>query len=207
MKFLMPKQKIFFDHFYGISEDLKRISALFCELSERFSDFENFAVKAKKIEHDADEKSHAITDLLNKTFITPFDREDIYVLANELDDIVDLIENVIHNIYLYEITEKDTVIEGFADLMRQAANTLDSMIKELAKQKNTEAFQKAKIHIHELEDKGDNLFIKALSALFKSGKDPIFVIKMKDILEAMENTMDKFQKVGDILEGIIVKSS
>jgi predicted phosphate transport protein (TIGR00153 family) len=207
MKLFQPKQSVFFILFKDVSQNLTAISELFAEFIEKFSDFENFANKAKIIEHQADEKTHEIVSRLNKTFITPFDREDIYSLAHELDDIVDLIENAIHNIYLYKITENNPAFSEFAKIIKQDAAYTEKLIACLEKHKNTQELTDTKIIMHELEDKGDVIFAESISRLFSNGKDPITVIKEKDILEDLENIVDKYQKVSDIIEGLLVKSS
>jgi len=207
MKFFKPSRSDFFNLFKEVGRNLSAISALFAEFTEEFGNFENYAEKAKKIEHLADEKTHQIVELLNKTFITPFDHEDIYLLAHELDDIVDLIENAIHNIYLYKITKKISAFDEFTPLISKAAFYTEKLIACLEKQKCTPELSQTKVAMHELEDQGDVVFASAISRLFSEEKDPIAVIKEKDILECLENIIDKYQKVSDIIEGILVKSS
>lgn len=207
MGFFLPKQFVFFDLLEEVSSDLKKMAALFTEFASHFNNFSHYSHRAKKIEREADKKTHQIIDKLNKTFITPFDREDIYLLAHELDDIIDLIENVIHNVELYQITEKVAAIDEFAPLIKEAAEYLEKILCCLRNQKYTPTLMELKIKIHELEDKGDTAFCKGISFLFNKEKDPITVIKLKDILESLENIMDKYQTVSDIIEGLIVKST
>ena len=207
MGFFLPKKVVFFDLLKDVSADLKEIAALFGEFARDFRDIEKYAHKAKEIERKADLKTHEVINRLNKTFITPFDREDIYLLAHELDDIIDLIENVMHNIKLYQITRKIAAIDEFAPLIFEAADYLQKLLECLQKQKYTQEFLNIKIKIHELEDKGDETFRKGIGSLFQEEKDPIFILKLKDILESLEDVMDKYQHVSDIIEGIIVKSS
>jgi len=112
MKFFLPKQLIFFDMLKKLCEHIKEISLLFTELTNApsFDDIETFTQRAKEIENKADSIAHEIIDELNKTFITPIDREDIYALTHEIDDIIDLIENAINNIKLYKIKEKNPAL-------------------------------------------------------------------------------------------------
>ncbi|MBI2638129.1 DUF47 family protein [Candidatus Peregrinibacteria bacterium] len=207
MSIFLPKQIIFYDLLKKVCKDLQAMAALYAEFAERFNDFENYARRAKEIEKQADHNAHVIIDHLNKTFITPIDREDIYELARELDDIVDLIENVIHNIYLYKITKKTTAIERFAPIISEAATFLYEMLDCLQKQKYTDRLIELKIKIHELEDRGDEIFSETISKLFEEETDAVTVIKHKDIIESLENVTDKFQYVSDIIEGIIVKTT
>lgn len=207
MRFFLPRENDFFTLFKKINSAQNEIAGLLKELSNNFSDGEEYQKRAKEIEHKADTVTHEIINKLNRTFITPFDREDIYLLANELDDIIDLIENVIHNIHVYDITEKRAEFDEFAILIVEAADKLDQLFTHFQELKKTDLLTKTKIQIHELEDKGDMIFCEALNSLFKTEKDPIALMKWKDILEDLEKVMDKYQRVSDIIEGIVVKTS
>jgi len=207
MKFFQPKQAVFFGLFKEMAQSLKDISELYYTFSKDFKDFESYSKKAKDLEHQADEKTHRIIEHLNKTFITPFDREDIYTLAQELDDIVDYIENVIHDTYLFNIQQKNPAIDQFAPLIKQGAVHVENLIECLESQKYTERLMQEKIAMHKLEDQGDEIFSEAISKLFRNGQDAVTIIKDKAIIERLEKIVDKYQKVSDIIEGIIVKSS
>jgi hypothetical protein len=207
MGLFLPKQVAFFDLMVEVSDSVIEMVELLDEFNNNFKDFDGYSVRAKEIESKADRKTHEIIDRLNKTFITPIDREDIYLLAHELDDIVDLVESVIQNVRLYNVTNKLDAFGEFVPLIKAAGYCLKELLLAFQKQKYSEELLGIKIKIHELEDKGDAVFKNAISKLFKEEKDPINVIKFKDILENMENTMDKFQKVADIIEGILVKST
>jgi uncharacterized protein len=207
MKLFKSKKQDFFILFKEIATDLLAISNLFAEFAKNFNSFEEYSKKAKELEHRADEKTHGIIKYLNNTFITPFDREDIYLLAHELDDIVDLIENAIHNIYLYNITKKNPAIDEFAPIIVQGAENVAKLISCLEKQKCSPQLQETKITMHSLEDKGDIIFANSIAKLFSEEKDAVTVVKEKDILECLENIMDKYQKVSDMIAGILVKSS
>ncbi len=204
---LFPKQPDFFNLFDEIVSIQSEMVELFLRFSGRFEDFQSFAEKAKEIEKRGDKKTHEVINLLNGSFITPFDREDIYNLAHELDDIIDLIENVMHNCQLYGVKQKISSMPEFAGLMQKATKALSEMMVCLRKQKNSTALSEQKILIHDLEDQGDELFAKSISELFAKEQNVVELIKVKDILVNMENVMDHFQKVSDIIEGIVVKSS
>lgn len=207
MKSLFPKQIAFFDLLKALGYQSKEIASLLAEFFGNFKDFETYAKRAKDIEHEADKKSHEIVEKLNKTFITPIDREDIYMLTKELDDIVDLIENVIRDIYIYQVTEKIDAMDEFAPIIVEASEYLSQLIACLQEQKHTQKLLDLIIKIHELEDQGDIAFGKAITKLFKEETDHIKVVKLKDIIEGLEEIMDQYQAVSDTIEGIIVKSS
>ncbi len=206
MNFFLPKQSVFFDDLNLLNKHIQSIVRLFAEFAHEFKDFDGYAQKAKAIEHDGDAKTHDIIEKLNKTFITPIDREDIYLLAQQLDDIIDLVENVIHNIQLYGITQKFQGLDEFAPIMTKASNEMVKMIACLQKLKHDEELAKVKVAIHNLEDQADEVFEKAISNLFANNHDPISVIKLKDVLENLEHVLDKYQTVCDIIEGIVVKA-
>ncbi len=207
MRFFFPKQSPLFSFLKEIEKEHKEMVSLLVDFGNNFNNFEIYSKKAKDIEHKADEKTHAAIDWLNKTFITPIDREDIYLLLHKLDDIVDLIEKAIHNINIYGITQKNNTIEEFISIIDQTSNYLSQLIDSLSEAKYTPQFKKTIIKIHDLEDKADVIFARALSNLFLEEKDPILVIKYKDIFEDLENVMDKYKRVSDIIGSITVKSS
>jgi uncharacterized protein len=177
----------------------------FYDLANSFKDFEDHARKAEDLEHKADDKTHEIVRELNQTFIIPFDREDIYKLAQELDDVVDLMENVISNIFVYGIKTKESALVDFAGLIKEASQTLVDLSACLQELKYTPRVLELKKKMHDLETEGDKVFRKTISEFFSNGHDPLRVIKWKDILEDLERVMDKYQEVGDTIEGIIVK--
>jgi len=207
MNFFLPKQPVFFDLFKKLTTSVVKIAQLFGELVENFTDFEDFSRRAKEIEHQADATTHEIIHRLHSTFVTPLDREDIYLLAHEIDDIVDVIESVIQNIELYDIRIKQQVYGDFAKIIVTATSNLATLIDHLEAQKDSISMNEEVIKIHGLEDQGDLLFQLSIRDLFKNEKDPIMIIKQKDILFGLEKTMDSYQRVADIIRGIIVKSS
>ena len=208
MNFFLPKQPAFSKYFKELSEFTKQIADQFGEFTQNLKDFEEHSKKAKDIEEKADHVTHQIIIALNKTFITPFDREDIYTLAHEMDDLVDLIDNAIHYMDIYQLSEKKYYIEEFGELIKKAAYCLDELIEEcFLKEKYTDKVNTLIVEIHQIEDEADKIFHAALKKLFQEEKDPINVIKWKDIIEDLESIADKFQQVSNTIEGIIVKSS
>lgn len=205
LRFFLPKQSVFCDYIAELA-DLQREMALnFHDLANSFRDFEEHAQKAQDLEHKADDQTHKIIRELNNTFIIPFDREDIYKVAQELDDVVDLMENVITNVYVYGIKTKEPSFVEFAELIKEASQVLVDMSGCLSELRYTSRLRDLKQKMHDLETKGDNIFRKTISEFFSNGHNPVRIIKWKDILEDLENVMDKYQEVGDTIESIIVK--
>jgi len=207
MKFLLPEERSFYENFQQISICLSEMTALFQDFTAGYKNFESYWRRAKEIEHNADTIAHRVINLINQSIITPFDREDIYRLVQELDDIVDLLEKTIHSICLYEMTEKKDFVKEFAQFIKEATEKLNALIKEcFEKQKYTDTIWQLICDIHNLEDKGDAAYEKWLRDLFQEEADPIKAMKWKDILYTLELIMDLFQKVSDTLEGIVIKS-
>lgn len=206
MKFLFPKQTNFLDHYRELGGCIKNMSDLFSEFARKFDDPQKYYLKAEKIEHKADDITRDIVNELNRTFIAPFDREDMYAMAYEIDEIVDLIENVIHNIYLFDIKEKEASLEKFSNLIVAACENLDKLIAECFKnkvnEKNIEIWMNK---IQKLEDEGDEVFKSALGRIFAKGNDPLEAVKWKDIVEDLEEVMDQFKKVSGIIVRVMVK--
>ena len=208
MKFLLPKEPAFRENFEAMSGCLREITAIFRECMDNYRDFDLYWQRSKEIEHKADTITHNIIDLLNRSFITPFDREDIYELIHEYDDIIDLLENTTHNIYLYEVPVKKPFMDEFAVLIGKASVALISLIDETFKhQKYTDKIWSLICEIHDLEDDGDNIYHRELRSLLNCEKDPILVIKWKDILGTVERIMDVYQNISNTLEGIVVNGS
>lgn len=206
-RFFLPKNNVFFDILKEISKDQIAMAELLSQVANNFDHLSDIVQKAKILEHSADTKTHNFLDHLNKNFITPLDREDLYVLAHTMDDIIDLMENVIRNFSLYEVKAGKQCMSEFTDLIVECAQCLDQIIDLLPQQRQLPLLVQLKIKIHELEDKGDILFDNAIHSLFIEEKDPIIIIKWKDILENYEKVLDTYQHVADTIEGIVVKSN
>jgi hypothetical protein len=208
LSFLTPRQPIFFKLLNDLGEDVSKISLLFKEFvdsSENFRKAEEYAKKATEIEHQADELTREITDKLNRTFVTPLDREDIFSLTQELDDIVDEIENVVKNISIYKIQEREQFIVDFSLVFMVSADCIIKVIQSLNKQNYRPEIRDLIHKVHESEDEGDRIFLKTLGYLFEK-KDPVSIIIWKDILEDLEKISDKFQDASVTIEGVFVKS-
>lgn len=153
LRFLLPKQSAFCDSISELANLQREIALNFHDLANSFRDFEQHAAKAQDIEHRADDKTHDIIHQLNHTFIIPFDREDIYKVAQELDDVVDLMENVITNVFVYGIKTKEPAFVEFAELIKEASQVLVDMSKCLSELKYTPHLRTLKKKMHELEVK------------------------------------------------------
>ncbi len=163
--------------------------------------------KMQAIEHQADEVAHSIIDHLNKTFITPFDREDIYNLTKEIDDIVDMITTIVGRMKVYKLEGVDKNLTEFASVITESVNAVNSAVKWLRNVKNSKSIMDACVEVHSLENVGDAMRDRVLMELFENGKDAIFVIKWKEIYQDAETVLDICEDVAHIVESIIVKQA
>jgi len=162
------------------------------------------AAKIKDLEHKGDELTHTVIEELNKTFITPIDREDIHDLCAALDDVLDLIDSTAIRIVLFRISEPISSVPEMAAVLLSQAMEIGAAVSNL--QDNGHVVERC-IEINRLENDADRLFQSAIAALFDEVKDPIDVIKRKEIIETLEAATDKAEDVANVLESIVVKNT
>ena len=202
-KFL-PKETDFFIMFEKAALNVNKGARLLVEMMEDLSLGE---IKAKEIyeaEQEGDMLTHEVMRKLNKTFLTPVDREDIHSLVNCLDDVLDLIWSSADRAMLFKL---DSAQPEAVDLCKTLLETTDFIIKALGclKEKKYAYIQEYCIEINRLENRGDRIFREALVKLFDNIKDPILVIKWKEVYEHLEEANDTCEDVADILESIVLK--
>jgi predicted phosphate transport protein (TIGR00153 family) len=168
------------------------------------ADLASLASKIKDLEHKGDELTHRVIDELNKTFITPIDREDIHDLSAALDDVLDLIDSTATRIVLFRITEPIRSVPEMCAVLLSQAMEIGAAVSNL--QDNDHVVERC-IEINRLENDADRLFQSAIAALFDEVKDPIAVIKSKEIIETLEAATDKAEDVANVLESIVVKNT
>jgi predicted phosphate transport protein (TIGR00153 family) len=173
-------------------------------LRNPMADLVPLASKIKDLEHKGDELTHSVIDELNKTFITPIDREDIHDLSAALDDVLDLIDSTATRIVLFRIAEPITAVPEMCAVLLSQAMEMGAAVSNL--QDNDHVVERC-IEINRLENDADRLFQSAIASLFDEVKDPIDVIKRKEIIETLEAATDKAEDVANVLESIIVKNT
>jgi len=201
----MPKEVKFFDYLNMQAENIVKAADCFKHAVKKGSFDEDTVKKIKNFEHEGDTLSHEIVDMLNRTFITPIDREDIYALANTLDDILDMINSMANRIRLYKLDTNDEHLAQFADTIDQSTQALSNAVKHMHDTKRARRVLDYCIEVNRLENMGDQIREKAISRLFESEKDPIMVIKWKEIYEVAEGTLDTCEHVAKVIEAILVK--
>jgi predicted phosphate transport protein (TIGR00153 family) len=158
----------------------------------------------KALEHKGDELTHEIVRTLNRTFVTPFDHEDIYALASGLDDILDYIEEVADTANLYGIT---TIPEPARELARLLAQAVAHLEQAIGKLESGKGMDEHSAEVHRLEDVGDSTSRHAIAELFSGQRQPLEVIKLKDLYDLLENALDRCETVANVLEGIATKNA
>jgi hypothetical protein len=161
--------------------------------------------KMHAIEHQGDEVAHAIIDQLNKTFITPFEREDIHALTMRLDDVIDMIYTIANRLRVYNIARVNKDLVEFASVIEAAVQCIASAVKGLRNAKDRKPVSESCIEINRLENVGDSMRDRVLAELFETEKDPLMVIKWKDIYQDAETVLDICEDVANVVDSILVK--
>ena len=202
----LPRELKFFDFLSLQADNIVKAADCFQNFVKNGIFNEESIKKMKDYEHEGDTLAHEIVDMLNRTFITPIDREDIYALANILDDILDMINSMSNRIKLYKLDANEEYLVQFADTIDQSAHALTSAVKHMHDTKRTRRVLDYCIEVNRLENMGDQIREKAISHLFETEKDPIMVIKWKEIYEVAEGTLDTCEHVAKVIESILVKN-
>lgn len=207
MKFsLLPKEYLFFDLFDQMANRAIEAAHCFKDFATNGTFNDKSIEKMHIIEESCDDVTHEIIDRLNRTFITPFDREDIYSLAHEFDSVVDLIQAITNRMRLYNLhnTISDDLIK-FADLIEKSVEHLANAVRGLRDLKQSAKISNSCIEVNRLENLGDRLRDEVLSKLFNEANDPMHVIKWKDIYMEAETVLDKCEDVANIAASILIK--
>ncbi|MFF2480114.1 DUF47 domain-containing protein [Paenibacillus sp. NPDC058071] len=203
---MFKKKDIFFKTFEEMADTLVEAVQYFANGVSDLSDVSTFAKTMKEYESKCDVYVHTILKELNKTFITPIEREDIMALTTSLDDVLDGIEACASRFEMYYVHEKDEYITLFGDILLRSANQIKKAIYLLTEKKLL-AIREPNIAINELENQADDLLRVAVKSLFANVKDPIELIKRKEIYEMLELTTDYCEDVANTLESIIMRNS
>jgi predicted phosphate transport protein (TIGR00153 family) len=201
---LVPKDKVFFDLFSEAGQNTVRAAGLLQHMLREWPDHGGVERDILKAEQEGDRITHAIVQRLNSTFVTPLDREDIYGLATQLDDIVDYIDEAADFFVLYKIEAPMAQAEALADVLVRSCEQLQGALEHLRGFKDLEHYW---IEIHRLENDGDRIYRDAVASLFANGIDPMVVIRWKDIFAVLERAVDATETAAHILEGIVIKNS
>jgi uncharacterized protein len=199
----VPQKREFFVLYSRAARNAVEIARLLVELLEEFPATDGRLRGIKELEHEGDRLTRELVDLLNRTFVTPFDRDDMYELASVIDDICDHIDEAAGNIAGYGVTEIRPSAQQQAQVILRSTETLCEVVERV------DGFKNADRQLHELrdlEDEGDRLNREAVSELFRTETDALTVIRWKDIHEQLEEAVDACENAADVLEAILVKN-
>ena len=204
----MPKEMKFFDLFDQQASNLLEGATLFNQIVTTAEITRDNVDKMHDIEHRGDEVNHNIINMLNESFITPFDREDIMALANNMDNVIDGINMITNRYYIYKLTTPSEEAKKFAYVIENAVKALQKAVTSLRSNKNMKETLKHCVEINRLENLADELRDEAISKLLNDPKaDPIMVIKQKELFEAAESVTDMCEHVANVVESILVKNN
>ncbi len=199
-----PVDGTFYDLFTEAARHLVVGAELLAEMLSEDSDKADVATRMRAVEHAADETTHTLIRRVNSTFVTPFDREDIYSLGSGLDDVMDMMDEAVDLILLYEVKVMPPEFAGQVEVLQRCAELTAAAMPGLSGMKGLEEFW---IEINRLENDGDKNHRRILAKLFSGEYKTIEVLKLKDIEESLEDAIDAFEKVANIVEQIAVKES
>jgi uncharacterized protein len=203
---LLPKDTVFFDLFEGLSKHAVLAAQHLQRLAKAFPDIERAIEQIRTEEHAADELAHAALDRLDRTFITPFDREDIHMLIGSIDDIVDGIDALAKRMPLFHVKQMDPEFIKLTDILVAATLAVQEAVARLRKSRKLSQLADKLIEIHDHESKGDDVHHAAMDRLFSGGTEPLEVIKWKELYDYIEEAIDGCEDVGNILERIVLKN-
>lgn len=199
---LLPKETHYFTLFSQMSGKLEEAAAVLVEMLQgKDEDYESLSKRIKDIEHECDEIAHSVTTKLNKSFITPFDREDIYTLAVVLDDVCDYMDAAGRAVVMYNIHESDQYAIKLAQVLQKMCAEIHAATALLESGKGMGPHL---LEIQRLENEADDIYYKGTAELFKN-TDAVHIIRWKELYEILENGTDRCEYVGNIIESIVLK--
>ncbi len=201
---LLPRDRTFFDLFIQAGQNSVRAARLLHEMMAAWPDDTGLAREILLAEQEGDRITHAIVQRLNSTFVTPIDREDIYGLATQMDDIVDYTEEAADYLGLYKIEAPMEQAHALTQVLVASCEQLAEALEHLPEFKDLDKYW---IEIHRLENDGDRISRDAVASLFSNGIDPMVVIRWKDMFGVLENAIDATETAAQIIEGIVIKNS
>ncbi|HEY7043675.1 MAG TPA: DUF47 family protein [Nocardioidaceae bacterium] len=199
-----PTDTSFYDMFSESAKNLVIGAELLAEMLSTSADRSAIAKRMREAEHEGDESTHSIVRKVNTTFVTPFDREDIYRLAAGLDDVMDFMEEAVDLVNLYEIEELPSELAEQVEVLQRASELTADAMPRLRTMRDLEEYW---IEINRLENDGDKSYRRIVAKLFSGQYDALTVMKLKDVVDSLEAAIDAFERVANIVEQIAVKES
>jgi len=202
---LIPKERKFFDLFEESARNMVRAAQALKEVVDNWEDVGGRVAEITELEHEGDRITHKIMEQLNRTFVTPFDREDINLLAHTLDDVTDFIKAASDTMLIYKVERPGQKAKELAEIILQAANEVESAIPLLRHRGELQKILNRCVEINRLENAADTVYRSALAELFDDTSDIARIIKWREIFEQMESATDRCEDVANVLEGVALK--
>jgi len=205
LRWLLPRD----EEFFGLFEHHAALTVEGAKEMQRLvqgdQNIRTRAARIKEIEHETDVITHTCVERLHRTFITPFDRDDIHRLITRMDDVMDYIDSAAIAVVLYELTEMTPPARELADVLVRSTESVAVAVSGLKNVKQSKAILDACIEVNRLENEGDEILRSALAELFRGAKDPLLVLKWKEVYEALENATDRCEDVANVIEGVVLE--
>lgn len=201
---LIPRDQQFYQLFSQIAERLTGSSRLLHEMFKDPGEIQRHVSEIKELEHQADDLTHEVIERLDRTFVTPFDREDIHELASELDEVIDLVDGAARRADIYRITEVPQGAVILTEVLCRAADCVEAAVRGMKSQKIVNELTE---ELKRLEEEGDAVYHEAMGILFDNSTDPILVIKWKELYDRIEDALDHCEDVGNVLQSISLKNA
>lgn len=201
---LIPRDEQFYDLFSQVASRLSSSAELLNQLFKNPGQLDAHVTSIKVLEHEADDLTHEIIDRIDRTFVTPFDREDIHELASHLDEVVDLIDGAARRAQIFRISAARPAGVVLSDVLVRAARCVEESVNGM---KEPKTVNKGSRELKTLEEEGDAIYHEAMGALFTDGLDALEVIKWKELYDKLEDAIDQCEDVGNVLQSISLKNA
>lgn len=201
---LIPRDEKFFDLFDELAQRLTKCARLLNELFTTPNRLTELGTAIKTIEHEADQLTYQVIARIDTSFVTPLDREDIYLLASRLDDVIDLLDGTARRVAMFHITEVREPAKRLSSVLVRLGESIEGAVKEMKKPK---LVAKRSREIKQLEEEGDAIYSEAVEGLFHGSPNPMDVIKWKELYDTLEGAIDQCEDVANVLESISIKNS
>ena len=202
-----PKEDKFYEFFVQTANIAYTEAKLLLDFLNNLENSEENLKKLKEVEHEGDKKQHEILEQLNKTFITPIDREDIYIIAKDMDDIIDYIESTASRFVMFNVNECTEDAISLSKMIVQCCKELIVIMEELKNMKTSKHLAKRIIEVNRIEEQGDILSRKAIGDIFRRDMEVIDVIKWREIYQYLEDTLDACEDLANVIEGVVMKNA
>ncbi|HKU37578.1 MAG TPA: DUF47 family protein [Polyangiales bacterium] len=204
---LLPRDESFFDEFEKLGRKTVEGCKAFVALVEAPNDVQGQAKKVSDIEHECDRITHTVVAKLHTTFITPLDRNDIHRLVSKMDDVMDYVEAAAERLALYDIHSMTKEVADLAQVLLTSSERVCEAVSGFRDLKHPQKILDKCIEINRLENEADSLLRASLARLFREEKDPITILKWKEIYELLETATDRCEDVANIIEGVVLENS